>query len=186
MYSTTMDEDTRNALKQLHAVCSEGIVDKLTKILASTDCDVILNRRVGRDKKTALHVAVEHGHVGCVKLLVKQANIAIDAEDARKWTSLQIAASGGNAEIVTILLASGADVEHRAENGNTACHSAAMQGHASVVTLLLQANASLLNATNSHQWTPLHLACVDGHVSTAETLLERGADTEALTRRPAL
>ena len=70
-----MDEDTKNELKRLQTICKEGDVNKLRDALTSNDIGGIINRRVGRDKKAALHVTVLCSYVKCSLLVTTQTTI---------------------------------------------------------------------------------------------------------------
>lgn len=90
-------------------------------------------------------------------------------------TPLQIAADGGDAQIVQTLIDHGslinaADAQHR-----TALDYAAAQGHTEVVKLLLE-NGANLNAVNGDLQSPLIAAARYGSVASCESLLQSGAD----------
>jgi len=65
-------------------------------------------------------------------------------------------------------------------------HHAAANGDLSTVELLLEKGTTTINDTSRVQrsgfvggWTPLHLACLNGHPEVIEILLDHGADIEA-------
>ena len=57
--------------------------------------------------------------------------------------------------------------------------AAAALGDTEAVRAALKADDVLLNMNSSDGWTPLHLACFFGHLTTAEMLLGMGADVKA-------
>jgi len=59
------------------------------------------------------------------------------------WTLLHMAASGGNARLVDLLLRSGSQVNPQNIYGKTALHYASLKGHVQIVALLLEKNADL-------------------------------------------
>lgn len=59
------------------------------------------------------------------------------------WTLLHMAASGGNARLVDLLLRHGSQVNAQNIFGKTALHYAALKGHVQIVGLLLDSNADL-------------------------------------------
>ena len=63
------------------------------------------------------------------------------------------AASEGNVDLVTTLLAEGAEVEYKDEYGETAAHKAAKRGHDAVLTILLDKGA-MVNTRDKQDRTP--------------------------------
>jgi ankyrin repeat protein len=78
------------------------------------------------------------------------------------------------------LLARGADVNARANDGFAALHSASWKGHAEVVRELLSRGAAI-NTQADNGATPLTCACDTGHLAAATLLLNAGADLALLT-----
>jgi len=76
------------------------------------------------------------------------------------------------------LLAGGANVDVRAQQGATALHWAAFNGNAELVHVLLKAGASV-GATLENGSTPLHLAAFEGHTEVVRLLLRHGANASA-------
>ena len=64
-------------------------------------------------------------------------HIQIDSSEALGATPLMLAAKGDHEEVVRMLLARGADVNSRDENGNTTLIEAARDDAKDAVTLLL-------------------------------------------------
>lgn len=64
-------------------------------------------------------------------------------------------------------------------NGNTALHFAARRGNDQVADLLVHQAKADVNARDSSNMTPLHLACVSGNVAISKMLIQRGADIKA-------
>lgn len=62
------------------------------------------------DGITALHAAAFQGHLDCVKILVKEGHVDVNAADNVGGTPLMRASVGANADIVSYLLAEGADI----------------------------------------------------------------------------
>jgi ankyrin repeat protein len=91
------------------------------------------------------------------------------------------AASRGDANAVSALLAQGADVNTAQGDGMTALHWAAMQGSPELTTLLLRAGAHPNAATRVGAYTPLLLAARQGHGAVVEALLSGGANAAAKT-----
>jgi ankyrin repeat protein len=128
---------------------------------------------------TDLADAVKAGNIDRVVLL-------LDAHaDPNKRSSyngpLHEAARIGSAEIASILIKAGADVELPGYGGLRPLHTATMAGQAEVVSILL-ANGAKVDALDNTGRTPL-LSFMSGHVGDVETLialLEGGADPNLL------
>jgi hypothetical protein len=62
-------------------------------------------------KAPLLHLAAEHGHLDCVKLLLQRGSDVRKRDRTNKATALHEAAAGGHLEIAKLLLAAGADID---------------------------------------------------------------------------
>jgi ankyrin repeat protein len=91
-------------------------------------------------------------------------------------TPLMIAAQGGNAEAVKVLVARGANVDAKGTSmGQTALMWGAAQKHASVVRVLIELGADV-NARSTAGFTPLIFAARNGDLETSRLLLAAGAN----------
>lgn len=100
-------------------------------------------------------------------------------EKVRGEYPLNIAAVFGPAELVTILLDAGADIERPDRYGFHPLHSAAISGHKDIVALLLKRGAAV-NARDKQGRTPLlgFAASAGSNLGIAQLLLAAGADPE--------
>ncbi|OGU76818.1 MAG: hypothetical protein A2V93_00670 [Ignavibacteria bacterium RBG_16_34_14] len=87
---------------------------------------------------------------------------------------LNIAAAYNHAEIVTLLLAKGADVNAKSKKGISALTIAARSGRTEIVTLLLAKGADV-NANDNKGWTALMEAVQIGNTNTVDILEKAGA-----------
>ena len=115
-------------------------------------------------------------HVGIAEMLIA------DGADVNKG-ALCYAALGGCAEVASILIAHGANVnasdndsDTGESGGSLAC--AVMDGHADVAEVLL-AHGADVNARDNSGITPLMDAAKFGHADVAELLIDHGADVNA-------
>lgn len=128
-------------------------------------------------KYTALLHAAYNGHFRVVKYIMRHGGSNKEVTNLVN-TALHVAAMGGHYEIVTYLLEKYAqqfDVSTRNSNGQTPLHLAAWAGHEPLVRLLVTKYHSSLTATNAKGNTPFLMACLRGHLSTAQTLIELGS-----------
>lgn len=125
---------------------------------------------------TALHIAVERGHLHVVKLLLEH---KVDFEIARKngWTPLHSATRSGDEAMVELLLGAGAKTNVFTEKKSTPLHVAVElgPGYETLVQHLLESGADV-NALDEYGWTPLHTAVVHKLESISVKLLDAGAD----------
>jgi ankyrin repeat protein len=104
-------------------------------------------------------------------------------------TPMHAAADTGHANITSLLIEHGADMEARSWmiNYGTPLHCAALGGRLEVGQYLLDRGANI-NARDTHIRTPLMRAVSVGHAEFARMLLERGAviDAQSSSGRTAL
>lgn len=94
-------------------------------------------------------------------------------------TPLLYAARAGKAEVVTLLIESGANIDAQEQFWYASpLDSAAILGHFAVVEVLLAAGAEV--DIHSPYGTPLHSAALSEHDDIAALLLQNGADVNAL------
>ena len=93
-------------------------------------------------------------------------------------TDLHDAAANGETEKVISLIAGGADIKAKDNDGKTALHAAAQLGKTETALALITHDAEK-EAIDDNGKTPLHLAAANGHTETALALITHGAEKEA-------
>ncbi|MGD8499618.1 MAG: ankyrin repeat domain-containing protein [Phycisphaerales bacterium] len=106
---------------------------------------------------------------------------------AAKWAPLHTTVVLGNIKEIEDLLAEGADVNAKDEDGYTPLSIAALRGHKDVVELLLAKGADINARVDDDErgaggWTSLHAAARYNRKSVAEVLISNGADINAKTK----
>ena len=127
----------------------------------------------------ALIDAVRAGDSAVVRSLLKQ-KVAVNAAAPDGMTALHWAAYEDQPDMVTMLLAAGANAKAASRSGITPLEIAAENGNPVIVERLLRAGADP-NAAASGQ-TSLHVAAHTGNVAVAKLLLIRGAVVDARER----
>ncbi|KAJ8014937.1 hypothetical protein DPEC_G00020950 [Dallia pectoralis] len=106
-------------------------------------------------------------------------SVDIDAHtESNHDTALTLACAGGHEELVSVLIARGANIEHRDKKGFTPLILAATAGHVGVVEVLLDKGGDIEAQSERTKDTPLSLACSGGRQEVVELLLLRGANQE--------
>ena len=100
-----------------------------------------------------------------------------------KWRGLLWAAENGHEAVVKMLIAAGADVNHKRNGGWTPLWWAAANRHEAVVKVLIAAGADVnkadnadVNKADNYGETPLWYAAIHGHDAVVKVLIAAGAD----------
>lgn len=146
----------------LHLAAQSGHVPLVHFLLGVVALDV--HQRTRRDNATPLHVAARHGHATLVRFLVARHRADVHAQDARGMTALHYtcdyphhtalsrtqhdAVERRHVDVVTALLAAGADIKTRRQGDHaTPLRCAAGRGHLYIAKTLLERGARSNAAT---------------------------------------
>lgn len=134
-----------------------------------------------------LHLSVIGGHPLTTRALLngekwkgQNDHKATMRRDISKSSAVLVLATKSNFKlIVQLLVDAGVDINWQDQTGETALHVAARFGNADCAKILLEGTeyqkADFELTENLFAWTPLHVACVDGHLSIVELLIGAGA-----------
>jgi hypothetical protein len=121
-------------------VCSEmGYIEGVRSLLIRQNASV---DQATEDGRTALHLALENGHLDIARLLIEH-NASVDQATKDGQTALHLASLGGHLNIVRLLIEHNASVSLATNNGWTARHLATNKGHSNIARLLLEHSASV-------------------------------------------
>lgn len=127
-------------------------------------------------KRSALILAVEGGHKGCVEELAPFSRDQLD-------TALLYAASKGKHQVIDTLTSFGASVYVRHSGGMTPLMLAAHHGHTDTVKALLDSGSNRY-AVNEHGWTAAQVAAAGGKDKIAAILDQEPRDAEMTINEP--
>jgi ankyrin repeat protein len=127
-----------------------------------------------------IHDAARKGDLAKVQALVKENPSLVSSTDKMGDTPLHLAAQNDRANVVEFLLANGADVNARNNNGSSTPLDLALSciNHKDTLPLLL-AHGADVNLKNSSGVTPMEATAMRGSKDDMAVLLAHGADVNA-------
>ena len=185
----------------LHIACLCGHEELAKLLITKYNCSVdVKNKR----EKTPLHIAYTNGHVNVVRIQASDflkenpLNTVIDSGNTKAVCGVytecgdafsikrrkskpflhQVVCGGGSASMLRELISNfGHDSSCVDDDGNTLLHTAAQCGKNEIVQMLAReySDRCPIDSRNSQGQTPLHCACVGGHVSVVRILLSHKA-----------
>ena len=153
-------------------VFEAAAVGDVRRVRVLVDEDPALARAYAADGFHALGLGAFFGHPDVVRFLIAAgADVSAPSRNRMQVTALHSALAGPDRESALALIAAGADVNARQQDGFTALHEAAQNGDRAAVDALLAAGADPSPANGTGQ-RAADLARTHGHPEIAE-LLER-------------
>ncbi len=128
-----------------------------------------------------IHEAVRAGNVAAVTALLDKTEGLVGARDESGATPLHVAARGAAPQLVTLLVARGADVNAVDKSGTAPLHILASRGDLAGMTRLIDSGANL-DIAGGDGGTPLHAAAMGRQVEAIRLLAGRKANLEQRNR----
>ncbi|XP_023677104.2 ankyrin repeat and KH domain-containing protein 1-like isoform X5 [Paramormyrops kingsleyae] len=162
------------------ATPAQTLTDTLDGIMAAVSSRVpMLSTATSPTPQPPPPTQAPSGSVSPPSMLPIYPSVDIDAHtESNHDTALTLACAGGHEELVSVLIARGANIEHRDKKGFTPLILAATAGHVGVVEVLLDKGGDIEAQSERTKDTPLSLACSGGRQEVVELLLLRGANKE--------
>jgi uncharacterized protein len=154
----------------LFTAVREGSQRALDSLLVAPQLQV---DTVNADGETPLMLAAIRGSLPAVQALVKRGA----AVNRKGWTPLHYACSGPDNGVAAFLIAQGAELNARSDNGTTPLMMAARYGNADLVPLLLKAGAEP-RAANEQELTAADFAQRSGRDKIAAELRRAMAERQ--------
>ncbi|CAH0387234.1 unnamed protein product [Bemisia tabaci] len=125
-----------------------------------------------KDGNTCAHIAAMQGSVRVIEELMRFDRTGVIAARNRvtEATPLQLAAEGGHADVVKVLVRAGASCTDENKAGFTAVHLAAQNGHLPVLEVM-RSSQSLRISSKKLGVTALHIAAYYGQADTVREML---------------
>lgn len=155
----------------LHSACV-GDVESIHACMSAGYCDVDQTDAFGR---SALHWAVERGHVGVAEVLITNYHATLDILTNDSESPLMLAVLANRVDMVRLLLSYGAYLQHTNKDGASALHLAAAGGNLEIVRELI-AHGAWIELEDSEGESPLFYAIRESHAAIVQALLEAGAN----------
>ncbi|XP_075067758.1 uncharacterized protein LOC142158058 [Mixophyes fleayi] len=126
------------------------------------------------DGLTCAHIAASKGSVAVIKELLKSNHSGVTTARSKTTdsTPLHLAAAGGHAEVVKVLLETGASAADEDGEGMSAIHLAAKNGHINVLDAL-KGSVSLHVTSTKTGFTALHVAAQFGQLDVVRDILTK-------------
>jgi glycerophosphodiester phosphodiesterase len=182
----------------LHYAAQYGLVEACQEILkhmqdwGQLQNSNAINDTLLQDSEgcSPLHLGVIGGHTMVTRTLLEFHEMKGAVEktantqnlDTILWTLLVIALQSGFTEIVQLLVATNIGINGRSKYEESGLYIAARSGREDCVKILIEALSSrkidMDVLETIYGWTPLFIACVEGHLPIVELLLRGGANQE--------
>jgi glycerophosphodiester phosphodiesterase len=179
------------ALYGFTAIC-QSILNSLQKWGQDSSAAGEAVLSVDSEGYTPLHFAVIRNHPAVASLFLDTLEMNYQTGDEARNQHLRsvlgglllVALKSQYDDIVHLLVTSHIDINHRSSLGETALYVAAQIGREDYVKILLKAasgqNANIDVSETVYGWTPLFIACAEGHLAVVELLLQAGASQTIL------
>ncbi|KAI8970035.1 ankyrin repeat-containing domain protein [Mycotypha africana] len=175
----SLGQSEEDKVSPCYLAASVGWLTGLQKLIAFGG-DLISARGAGSLKKTALHVAAEHGHAAVTEYIINMTQGVLNLEtDSLGATVLHYACVSGHTDLVSFIINVCEVPLDRADcKGDWPIHYAARHGRFEVVILLVEKYRCDINAyTPTSTGTPYDIAKSCGHKRLVEYIKSNGGVT---------
>lgn len=146
-----------------------GTLQVFTYLVEKENADT--SQRYGNEQLLVLHIAALYGQLRIVRYLIDSDRTMLHCVDNKGRTPLQLACRCGHAQIASLLLKAGADVEEVDVHGDTAIHYCSFYGYADCLKRLIKAGGDPTRC-NKFGVTALHFAAHSGQLNCVQYLIK--------------
>ena len=157
----------------LHVAVKYHKVDSIDLILNHKQA-AVLTTITDKDGLTPVHLAVSLGYIDTTEKFLKQPQANIFGSTHKGKNVIHLAAATSNAALLSLLLDSHNTLHLINKADNMLCtplHDAANKGQLKQVEILLDRGAMIKSTVDGY--SPLHYACLQGHLSVVQKLSNR-------------
>lgn len=167
----------------LHVAVKLHKVDIINLLLNHKQAPALITAS-DKDGLTPIHIAVSLGHFDTTEKLLKRPQITMFGNTNQGKNIIHLAAATSNTVLLSLLLDSYSTLHLINEADNKLCtplHDAANKGQLKHVEILLDRGAMIKSTVEG--FSPLHYACLQGHLSIVKKLVDRHPfQSDLLTR----
>jgi ankyrin repeat protein len=157
----------------LHA-CAKNGNGQICDLLIRKDANV---NAITKSHITPLHVAILENKIEILRILLNCDGILVNVrQDGSKETPFLEACALGHTKMAQLLLQKGAMPDSVDERGFNGLHLAAMNGWLDTTLFLISKGFPVSAKSKLAQMTPLHLACIHGHLEIVKILIDCKSD----------
>lgn len=177
--SATDDTSMRDLLLWCSMRGYTAMIQRLHKRAAKLSVPAFLDSRYGAATVTPLLLAVEHGRLAVVKLLLE---LVSGVQHCHRALSVHCACTCANPALPPVCLPQGADPTRATAAGLQPVHLAAKHGNLAILQALHAHSNELIQSTTPDGRTALHYAAAGGHAAVVAWLLDTAqAEVDAAT-----
>ena len=157
----------------LHVAIKHHKIDSIGLLLNHKQASVLITAN-DKDGLSSVYLAISLGYLDTTEKLLEQPKVNIFGNTNQGKNIIHLAAATNNAILLSLLLDSYNTLHLVNEADNMLCtplHDAADKGQLKQVEILLDRGAIIKSTVNG--FSPLHNACLQGHLSVAKKLIER-------------
>ncbi|KAM8967607.1 uncharacterized protein RCH25_026220 [Pelodytes ibericus] len=153
-------------------LAAENDHSEVAKLFVKHSPELVMSANM--EGSTCAHIAAAKGSVAVIKELLRfnKAGVTTARKKTNQSNPMHLAAAGGHAEVVKVLLETGASASDENGEGMTAIHLAAKNGHINVLEAL-KGSVSLRMTSSKTGFTALHVAAHYGQLDFVREILTK-------------
>ncbi|XP_074649135.1 uncharacterized protein LOC141904445 [Tubulanus polymorphus] len=164
----SLEPTLEHGLTPVMAAVKGGDFHEIVEYLIKKGCDVDVTNHSGEN---ALHFAARHGHVNCVKVLLRE-HADLYATTNWGYTPLKIAVAQNQIDVIELIMSKNTFYKFRQDK--SLLHCAARYSHLEAIDILMGNHAVSIEQKNASNQTPFLVAVYHSRKDSMLRLLRRG------------